>query len=314
MLERIFSTKKEGKSVFSSFLFTIFKWTRLSILKNFSYNENRIIRGGFSLKFSIINRGDQQSTEMTNLFYQYAKQYQLVEDQDSPDLIISIGGDGTMLEAFHSNQHRLHKVAFLGIHTGHLGFYADWQPNELENLVSLIANEPLKTIEYPLLHVKIKTNDYQEINYLALNEFTVKSTEKTLVMKVKLNHQDFETFRGDGLCISTPSGSTGYNKSLGGALIHPSLESIQVSEMASINNRVYRTIGASLLLPKHHYIDLYPESDQEIRFTLDHLNFTMSNVYSIQGFVADEKILFARYRPFPFWNRVRDAFIGNEHR
>ncbi len=218
-----------------------------------------------------------------------------------------------MLEAFHSNQYRLNEVALLGIHTGHLGFYADWKPDQLETITSLIATQSMKTIEYPLLKIKIQTTDLTDIEYLALNEFTVKNLEKTLVMKIKINHEDFEIFRGDGLCIATPSGSTGYNKGLGGAIIHPSLESIQVSEMASINNRVYRTIGSPLILPKHHYIDLYPQYQGEIRFTLDHLSMQMKNIYSIQGSVADEKIRFARYRPFPFWSRVREAFIGNDH-
>ena len=51
---------------------------------------------------------------------------------------------------------------------------------------------------------------------------------------------------------STPSGSTAYNKALGGAIIHPSIEAIQIAEMASINNRVFRTVGSPLVLPKHH--------------------------------------------------------------
>lgn len=264
------------------------------------------------MKYALFNRRDEQSLVTKSSFYKLAEKYNLIEDEENPDLIISIGGDGTMLEAFHDNLHRLESVAFLGIHTGHLGFYADWHPNELEKLVSLIASEQLKTIDYPLLNVKIST-DNKETDYLSLNEFTIKHPGKTLVMKIKINHEDFEMFRGDGLCISTPSGSTGYNKSLGGALIHPTLDSIQVSEMASINNRVYRTIGSPLLLPRHHYIEMYPQKVDEVVITIDHLSFQLEEIYKIQCYVADEKIRFARYRPFPFWNRVRDAFIGNQH-
>ena len=70
-------------------------------------------------------------------------------------------------------------------------------------------------------------------------------------MEVEINGEHFERFRGDGLCVSTPSGSTAYNKALGGAIIHPTL-TIQIAEMASINNRVFRTVGSSLVLPAHH--------------------------------------------------------------
>lgn len=264
------------------------------------------------MRYSLINRKDELSLETTQNFRLLAEKYDLIEDDNNPDLIITIGGDGTMLEAFHSNRHRLDKVAFLGIHTGHLGFYADWHPDELETLITLLSTKPITTIEYPLLNVKIFT-DNKEIEYLALNEFTVKNFGKTLVMKIKINHFDFEMFRGDGICVSTPSGSTGYNKSLGGALIHPTLDSIQVSEMASINNRVYRTIGSPLLLPKHHYFEMFPQYVEEVSLTVDHLTMQMGDIYKIQCSVADEKIRFARYRPFPFWNRVREAFISNQH-
>ena len=69
----------------------------------------------------------------------------------------------------------------------------------------------------------------------------------TLVVDVNIRGKHFERF-GDGLCISTPSGSTAYNKALGGALIHPSLEAMQIAE-TSINNRVFRTVGSPLVLP-----------------------------------------------------------------
>ena len=126
---------------------------------------------------------------------------------------------------------------------------------------------------------------------------------------VQIRGEHFETFRGDGLCISTPSGSTAYNKALGGAILHPSLEAIQVAEIASINNRVFRTIGSPLILPKHHTILLKPLQKNSFIIAIDHLTESYSNVRSIQCRVAKERVRFVRYRPFPFWNRVRDSFV-----
>lgn len=265
------------------------------------------------MKYVVINRGDRQSVNITEQFYNFASNYQLSENKASPDIVISIGGDGTLLEAFHLYEHCLKDAVFLGIHTGHLGFYADWNPKELETLISLIAtNKTFKITEYPLVSIDLKTQ-IRNIHLLALNEFVVKGLEKSLVMKVRINDDDFETFRGDGLCISSPSGSTGYNKSIGGALIHPSFESIQLSEIASLNNRVYRTIGSSLLLPKNHIIELLPQYQGELGIALDHLNMKIDNIFGIRCKVAEEKIRFIRYKPFPFWYRVRNAFIGTEH-
>ena len=107
------------------------------------------------------------------------------------------------------------ETAFVGVHTGHLGFYADWLPTEVEKLVIAIAKTPFQVVEYPLLEVIIRyVNGSKESQYLAMNEATVKSAEGTLVTEVEIRGEYFETFRGDGLCISTPSGSTAYNKAL----------------------------------------------------------------------------------------------------
>ncbi|MED4971290.1 NAD(+) kinase, partial [Parageobacillus toebii] len=104
----------------------------------------------------------------------------------------------------------------------------------------------------------------------------------TLVIDVEIRGDLFETFRGDGLCISTPTGSTAYNKALGGAILHPSLEAIQVTEMASINNRVFRTIGSPLVLPAHHTCILKPVNNVDFQITIDHLSLLHKDVKSIQ--------------------------------
>src|SRR5699024_12878508 len=116
------------------------------------------------------------------------------------------------------------------------------------------------------------------------------------VFDVQIKGEHFETFRGDGLCISTPSGSTAYNKALGGAILHPSLDAIQLTEMASINNRVFRTIGSPLILPKHHTCMLKPLVDRRFLITIDHLTEAYTNVKSIQCRVAKERIRLARFR------------------
>lgn len=263
------------------------------------------------MKFAISSKGDQTSNALKNKVKNYLTDFDMKYDEDEPDIVISIGGDGTLLYAFHRYIDRLDKTAFVGIHTGHLGFYADFVPSEVEKLVIDIAKTPYSVVEYPLLEVIVRHVDGgKEKRYLALNECTVKSVEGSLVIDVEIKGQLFETFRGDGLCISTPSGSTAYNKALGGAILHPNIEAIQIAEMASINNRVFRTIGSPLVLPKHHTCMLKPHEIQDLPITIDHKTILHKDVKSIQCRVADEVVRFARFRPFPFWNRVRDSFVN----
>ncbi len=264
------------------------------------------------MNFAIMSKGDQASNLLMNTMREYLQDFEFVNNEQEPEIVISVGGDGTLLQAFHRYSHRLEKTAFVGVHTGHLGFYADWLPNEVEKLVIAIAKTPFQVVEYPLLEVIIRYLDgSKESQHLALNELTVKSSEGTFVIDVEIRGEYFETFRGDGLCISTPSGSTAYNKALGGAIIHPSLEAIQLTEMASINNRVFRTVGSPLVLPKHHTCVLKPVTDMDLRITIDHLTLSHQDVKSIQCRVANQKVRFVRFRPFPFWKRVRDSFVAD---
>lgn len=264
------------------------------------------------MKFAITSRGDSNSNTLMTRMRTYLQDFNLEYDEDQPDIVISVGGDGTLLYAFHRYKNRLDKTSFVGVHTGHLGFYADWTPEEIEKLVIAIAKTPFQVVEYPLLEVIIRyRHGGREARFLALNESTIKSVEGTLVIDVEIRGQHFERFRGDGLCLATPSGSTAYNKALGGAIVHPSINAIQLTELASINNRVFRTVGSPLLLPDHHTCMLRPVNEVNFQITIDHLTLLQEDVKSIQFRVADEKIRFARFRPFPFWKRVHDSFIAN---
>ncbi|MBP1079649.1 NAD+ kinase [Bacillus capparidis] len=265
------------------------------------------------MKFSVSSKGDSVSDKLKSRIDTYLQDFGLKMDEEEPDIVISVGGDGTLLYAFHKYSHRLDKTAFVGVHTGHLGFYADWVPEEIEKLVIAIAKTPYQTVEYPILEVTVRyLNGNQEEKYLALNECTIKSTEGSLVADVEIRGELFETFRGDGLCMSTPSGSTAYNKALGGAIIHPSIRAIQLAEMASINNRVFRTVGSPLILPDHHTCVIKPLNDVDFQITIDHLTLLHKEVKSVECRVASEVVRFARFRPFPFWKRVVDSFIGKK--
>jgi len=267
---------------------------------------------GDIMKFAIMSKGDTTSDKIKRQITRYLTGFDLEYDEEKPDIVISVGGDGTLLYAFHQYVNRLAETAFVGVHTGHLGFYADWTPDEVEKLVIHLAKTPFQVVEYPVLEVIVRFNGgNSEKRYLALNECTVKATEGSLVMDVFIKGDKFETFRGDGLCISTPTGSTAYNKALAGAILHPSLSAIQLTEMASINNRVFRTVGSPLVLPEHHTCILKPVNDVDYNITIDHLFLVHKDIKSIQYRVAEERVRFARLRPFPFWRRVRESFIGD---
>ena len=242
-----------------------------------------------------------------------ATDIRIVDENEAPDFIISIGGDGTLLSAFHEFKHYVNSTRFIGIHTGHLGFYTDWQSFELDEVIEGIRQSKGESVSYPLLKVEMTLTDNSTKNDLALNEFSVRSFKGTMVCEVYIKEHFFETFRGDGICISTPTGSTGLNKSLGGAVIHPRLDAIQLTEMASVNNRVYRTLSSSMIIPRDEWFVLHLTDEEDDRsISIDNMSFNHMPVKMIRLQLAAERIRFASFRHMHFWDRVENSFIGRK--
>ena len=126
-------------------------------------------------------------------------------NQENPDLVISVGGDGTMLLSVH--QYLNQNVNFVGVHTGTLGFFTDFQKDEVMELVEAIKSECYHLMPRNLLEVKVK-HGKKEDTYFALNEMRIDYGYTTQVIDVYINDELLEVFRGNGLCVSTPSGST----------------------------------------------------------------------------------------------------------
>ncbi|CZQ91572.1 atp-nad kinase ppnk-type all-beta [Trichococcus palustris] len=263
------------------------------------------------MKIALVNNQTPETLSVAAKFKEMCLKEDIEIVADAPDLVVSIGGDGTLLSAFHKYQKQLHHVRFVGIHTGHLGFYTDWRTYELPELIESLKQDRGESVSYPLLEVRVKYVDEEtEACYIALNEASLKKIDGTMVCDIYIKEDLFETFRGDGICVSTPTGSTGFSKSLGGAVIHPRTEAIQLTEMASVNNRIYRTLSSPMIIAKDEWIVVYPDRTDRLILSVDHLTFPERAIEKIVYRIAKERVHFARYRHTHFWNRVEDAFIG----
>ncbi|VGT54484.1 inorganic polyphosphate/ATP-NAD kinase [Streptococcus pyogenes] len=263
-------------------------------------------------RVAIIANGKYQSKRVASkLFSVFKDDPDFYLSKKNPDIVISIGGDGMLLSAFHMYEKELDKVRFVGIHTGHLGFYTDYRDFEVDKLIDNLRKDKGEQISYPILKVAITLDDGRVVKARALNEATVKRIEKTMVADVIINHVKFESFRGDGISVSTPTGSTAYNKSLGGAVLHPTIEALQLTEISSLNNRVFRTLGSSIIIPKKDKIELVPKRLGIYTISIDNKTYQLKNVTKVEYFIDDEKIHFVSSSSHTsFWERVKDAFIG----
>ncbi|MFV0560070.1 MAG: NAD kinase [Enterococcus sp.] len=262
------------------------------------------------MKVAIIHNDLPKSKQITKELKSLLRKEKIELDQKNPNLVISVGGDGTLLSAFHLFSQQLDKVSFLGVHTGHLGFYTDWRDYEVSELVDSLKNNQGESVSYPLLEVCISYTNRPEKKFLALNESTIKRGNRTMVADIYIKDELFERFRGDGIVVSTPTGSTAYNKSIGGAVIHPSVNAFQLAEIASLNNRVFRTLGSPMVIGHDEWVEVKLQDTNDYLVTIDQFDVAKENIRSVYYRVADERIHFVSYRHMHFWNRVKDSFIG----
>ncbi|KRK98316.1 inorganic polyphosphate ATP-NAD kinase [Secundilactobacillus odoratitofui DSM 19909 = JCM 15043] len=262
------------------------------------------------MKVGIFSNSGQASTQVSNALRSKIKAVGLKLDDDRPDIVITVGGDGTLLSAFHHYESQLDSVRFVGIHTGHLGFYTDWRDYEVDQLVDSLVHDNGQSVSYPLLDIQIDYTNGVHEQLLALNESTIKKVTGTMLANVYIKDQLFELFRGDGLCVSTPTGSTAYNKSTGGAVISSELDVVQVSEIASINNRVFRTLGSPIIISPNESVRVEPVHSKENLMTCDQKVIGNRAIRSMSFKIATQRIAFAQYRHTQFWKRVSESFIG----
>ncbi|MBE0651952.1 MAG: NAD kinase [Bacteroidales bacterium] len=157
-----------------------------------------------------------------------------MEDIKGLDFLFSIGGDGTLLDSVPFV--RDSNTPILGINLGRLGFLSSISKFELRQAIEYIYNNNFTLDQRALLQLKKPDNLFGDLNF-ALNDATVYRNNKTSLVAVHVYVDDLflNTYWGDGLIISTPTGSTAYSLSVGGPIITPGSENFVIAPIASHN-------------------------------------------------------------------------------
>jgi NAD+ kinase len=152
------------------------------------------------------------------------------------DMLISIGGDGTILRA--ATLVRNSGVPILGINAGRLGFLATVQKENIDSFLQFVINKKYSISKRTLLSLDCSPENeaIKEINF-AMNEITVsrKDTTSMITIETYLNNEFLNSYWADGLIISTPTGSTGYSMSCGGPILTPDVKSLVITPIAPHN-------------------------------------------------------------------------------
>jgi len=174
----------------------------------------------------------------------------LREPTDQMECVITIGGDGTIIQAARSFADR--NVAFVGVNLGTLGFLAEIQLDDLNKNLDRLISDDFDTEDRMMICGEI---DNLNKSYLALNDIVVYRSGHLQVIEYKIlvNGRVLTTYRADGVIISTPTGSSGYSLSAGGPYVEPGSSIMEISAISAhtLNNR-------SIILSGNNTIEIIP--------------------------------------------------------
>ena len=224
-------------------------------------------------------------------------------DNECPDYVFSIGGDGTFLKTVQKYIDKLDKIKIVCINKGKLGFFSDFVYEEIDDILSNLNNDKFVSKSYRLVKAKMNNEEVY-----AVNEIRIENPFHTLTSEVFINDEYLQTFRGNGLVVSTSKGSTAYNKSLGGAVIDSNLELLQIQEIAPINNRLYTSLNSPLVLTRDSIIKFKGDFSNVV-IGYDHLVKKDYNSNEIILTLSDKRVTLVEKKDHNNIRRIREAFI-----
>jgi len=174
------------------------------------------------------------------------------------DIIVTLGGDGTLISAVRRSHHV--DIPILGIHAGKLGFLADIDPEELEDFVTDLMQGNYRIDRRLMLEAQMSTKHGSK-KLFAFNDIVITRPSISKMIHLDAFTQDelFNTYFGDGLILSTPTGSTAYNLSSGGPVLYPLTPAFIITPICphSLTQR-------PVVLPGHLEITLKTHDEQAV--------------------------------------------------
>lgn len=224
----------------------------------------------------------------------YASHIDLLASE--PDVMVSIGGDGTILDA--ATLVRDSGIPILGVNTGRLGFLADVAREEVHKAAKALLNGKYTIQQRNLISVQTSSSSVFPDPNFALNEIAVsrKDTTSMITIHTWINDEYLNSYWADGLIIATPTGSTGYSLSCGGPIIMPGSENFVITPIAPHNLTV-----RPFVIPNDYKIRLKVETredrfltsidsriytyDSEVEIFLERANFKIGTIQTeVQNF------------------------------
>jgi len=232
---------------------------------------------------------------------------------DNADLVIAIGGDGTMLYA--SRLARESGTPILGINRGRLGFLADVTPDEMIASVEQVLRGDFTSDTRMLLEARLIKKSGKESSAFGLNDVVLKRREtgRMVDFSTRVNDVFVNTHSGDGMIVATPTGSTAYSLSCGGPIISPKLDAVVVVPVCP-----HTLTDRPIVIPADQTIEvvLLERDESKASITVD--GHSMGEIRPLDRMIisaADRRITLVHPPSYDFYGILRSKlFWGRDSR
>ncbi len=224
-------------------------------------------------------------------------------DSDT-DLMLSIGGDGTFLDAVSCVYK--HNIPLAGINTGRLGFLADINSESIEDALSAFIQGKYHIQERSLLKMISPDDLFTHFNY-AVNELTVHKLDNSSMIKISTSIDGvfLANYWADGLIVSTPTGSTAYSLSVGGPIISPELQGVLITPIAPHNLTV-----RPVIFPDSVEIELNVEGrGSQYLVSIDHRSIPLDFNVPLRVRVDTKKVKVVKLNDQNFYATLRNKLM-----
>jgi NAD+ kinase len=222
---------------------------------------------------------------------------------DDLDFLFSLGGDGTFLETV--NLVRESGIPVLGVNIGRLGFLSYISQENLEESLESVFSGKYDIEERMLLKVEAAGADLNSLD-VALNEVRIyKNSGSLITIHVKVNEEFLSAYWADGLLLSTPTGSTAYNLSVGGPIVVPESNSFVLSPIAPHNLTV-----RPLVLPDSAVLQLSVDTrDPQFQLAIDSRTIDLDVDTTVTIRKADYTLKMIRIENISFYSTLRNKLM-----
>lgn len=231
------------------------------------------------------------------------------EGGDAAEYIFSVGGDGCFLKSLRESLVS-DQVKFVGINTGTLGFLQSVRPEAIALLVEHLANETYRLQKLSFIKCTVICDEGFSQVLHGLNELVVRSDDLHILnLKIRVDGEELETFAGDGVLIATSTGSTAYNLSIGGSIVHERFHTLQLTPIAPLTTTAH-SLQNPLVMPEGTQLEMSPgKKSQDLLLCTDGYNTIVRDVRCLKVELDKRRVNRVIIDEHSFWQRINEKIL-----